>query len=60
MKSARKIALLFRELAAAFDQLDAETEPKKRPRLPRDRADAVAEEAAQRVREGLRRQGIEQ
>ena len=56
MTKTKRISALFRELAQAFD--DLETEPKKRPKLPRERLDHAAEEAARRVRSGLRKQGI--
>lgn len=57
MNPSKRIASLFRELAQAFDDLEA-TNVKKRPRLPRERSDRAAEEAARRVRSGLRKQGI--
>lgn len=52
-----RIASLLRELADAFDERSKEDKP-KRPRLRRERTDRAAEDAARRVREGLRKQGM--
>lgn len=53
-----RIASLLRELADAFDELDTDGDKKKRPRIPRERVDHAAEDAMNRVRRGLRRQGV--
>jgi hypothetical protein len=55
----KRIASLFRELAQAFDDLEAAAVKKPRARANRESLKRASEDAAQRVRDGLRRKGIQ-